>query len=365
MPERPVRPSALLALIAAGAALAAGCGSGGSSQPKAPEPPVAATAEPGGSGDAATTEPAGSAEQTLGPGPLRPSDPSLFHPTYYPQVAELPPAQGPAPPEREILERLVAFLRVRDPAFVPRARELYKRPELVEKVPEPSLRAALVALLGTLGEPAIDFVLTGGRFASIAFGKPPGGAVAKSFTVQNGGQQIVVDDRFRFEDPILLSPLLAHEVLHSDADVSDLEELVAIAVQSLVHMEQLVADPDLGSQRTELAQQLNAWVLARLNTRTPGTADLHLYLPEEASGGIFPGGIVRPHIASLFDPNAQATPGNSYLEEVLGKLAEPGASVPDSADFDLETIQFIDENQAVLGAEELVQVAEALGLEAR
>ena len=365
MPERRLRPSALLALIAAGAALAAGCGSGGASPPEAPEPPVAAAAEPGGAGDAAPIEPVGSAEQTLGPGPLRPSDPTLFHPTYYPQVAELPPAPGPAPPEQEISGRLVAFLRLRDPGLVPRARELYESPELVEKVPEPSLRSALVALLGTLGEPAIDFVLIGGRFASIAFGQPPDGAVAKSLTVQNGGQQIIVDDRFRFEDPILLSALLAHEVLHSDADVSDLEELVAIAVQSLVHMEQLVADPDLGSQRTELAQHLNPWVLARLNTRTPGTADLRLYLPEEASTGIFPGGIVRPHLASLFDPNAQATPGNAYLEEVLSTLAEPAASPPENADFDLETIRFIDENQAVLGAEEVVQVADALGLEAR
>jgi hypothetical protein len=359
-----LHPFALLALVA-GAALAAGCGGGGSSQPETPEPPAAATAEPGESGAAVSPQPAGPPEQTLGEGPLRPTDPSLFHPTYYPEVSELPPAQGAAPTKAQILERLLTFLSARDPALVPRARELFEAPKLVEKVRAPSLRAALVALLGTLGEPAIDFILGGDRFASITFGEPPGGAVAKSFRVGNGGQQIVVDARYKREDPILLSPLLAHEVLHSDGKVSDLEELVAFAVQSLVHMEQLATHPELGSEKTGLAQHLNAWVLARLNTRTPGTADLRLYVPGEISGGIFPGGIAIPHLASLFDPSAQPTPGNRYLEQMLDELAEPGASAPAAADFDPETIRFIDENQAALSTEELVQAAEALGLEVR
>ena len=197
-------------------------------------------------------------------------------------------------------------------------------------VPDPVLRAAAVSLLGTIAEPAIAWLATGGHFKRIELGDPGSGAVARSLADPDGTQRIVVDERLRFEDPGLLSAVLAHEALHSDGEVSDLEELIALSFQALVHMQQLVADPALGSERTLLAQHLNPWVLARLNTREPGSTDLRLVLPD-SSPTIFPGGIDRPYFAALFDPAAQPTPGNALLSDLAKAVVEPDAPLPDPA----------------------------------
>ncbi len=156
--------------------------------------------------------------------------------------------------------------------------------------------------------------------------------------------------------------MLAHEALHSDGEVSDLEELIALSFQALVHMQQLVADPALGSERTLLAQHLNPWVLARLNTREPGSTDLRLVLPD-SSPTIFPGGIDRPYFAALFDPAAQPTPGNALLSDLAKAVVEPDAPLPDPLDFSVETVELLDAGQTALSPEELARAAEALGLE--
>ena len=118
-----------------------------------------------------------------------------------------------------------------------------------------------------------------------------------------------------------MSVLLAHEAFHSDGRASDLEELVAVAVQSLVHMQQLLADPEIAQERTELAQSANAWIVIRLNTHRPGSSDLRLVLVDDGPT-VLPGGLGQPHFAAFFDPTAAPTPGNRYLREVAEAVAE-------------------------------------------
>src|SRR5262245_64917912 len=127
-------------------------------------------------------------------------------------------------------------------------------------------------------------------------------------------------------------------------------------------MQLLAADPALGSDRTLLAQQLNPWVLARLNTREPGSTDLRLLLPDD-SPTIFPGGIDRPYFAALFDPAAQPTPGNALLSDLVKAVVEPDAPLPDPLDFSVETVELLDAGQTALKPEELARAADALGLE--
>jgi hypothetical protein len=219
-----------------------------------------------------------------------------------------------------------------------------------------------VSLLGTIAEPALDWLVRGGRFARIEFGDPEGAAIAKSLTGPDGLQRLVVDRRYRFERPALLSVVLAHEALHSDDRVADLEELVATSFQALVQMQQLLADPTLADERTALAQATNAWVVIRLNTRRIGSPELRLVL-DDFGPTVLPGGLERPSFAAFFDPTGQPTPGNRYLTDLVAAVAEPGGELPDSPDFSLETIAFLDENQGALTPAELVRVADSLGLE--
>jgi hypothetical protein len=293
---------------------------------------------------------------------LVPADTSLFLPTYYPDVEPLPPAAGPEWSEQRALERAVELVEARDPALEAEARALFTGEELVAVAPDPVVRAALVSLLGTIAEPAVDWVAGAGPFTSVELGDPGGGVVARSLAEPDGTQRIVLDERLRFEDPGLLSAVLAHEALHSDGEVSDLEELVALSFQALVQMEQLLADPGLGDERTLLAQQLNPWVLARLNTREPGSTALRLVLADGAPT-IFPGGIDRPYFAALFDPSAEPTPGNPLLVDLVAAVAEPDAPTLYPLDFSVETVELLDSAQSALTPKELARAAEALGLE--
>jgi hypothetical protein len=187
-----------------------------------------------------------------------------------------------------------------------------------------------------------------------------GSAIAQSLSGPDG-QRVVVAERLRFERPGLLSVVLAHEALHADGEPSDLEELVATALQAIVHLQQLLADPSLATERTELAQSANAWVLIRLNTRDPATGALRLVL-DDGGPSVLPGGLDRPYFAAFFDPTAAETPGNAYLAALLAAV---GGSVepPVRPGFDLATVAFLDANQAALGASDLERAARLLGFE--
>jgi hypothetical protein len=57
------------------------------------------------------------------------------------------------------------------------------------------------------------------------------------------------------------------------------------------------------------------------------------------------------------------TAGSPLLRAVLPALAEPDVSPPAEADFDRETVTFVDQNQAVLSPAELIAVACILSLD--
>jgi hypothetical protein len=57
------------------------------------------------------------------------------------------------------------------------------------------------------------------------------------------------------------------------------------------------------------------------------------------------------------------TRGNALLQAVLPALAEPGTTAPEQPDYDRKTLQFLDQNQAVLSPGELVTVACILELD--
>lgn len=329
-------------LTVAVAALVAGCGGAAALPGPAPK----------------ATSPAATAEAPLLGGPLAPVDPDLFGPPYYPDAAQLAPAPGPPLTAEEALAEARSLVAARSPELAAEAGRLYGDPRLMERIPDPGLRAAAVSLLGTIAQPALDWLLDG-PFVAVELGSFDGPAIARSFAGADG-QRIVVHERFRAERPGLLSVVLAHEALHADGEASDVEELIATALQALVHLQQLLADPTLAAERTELAQSVDAWTLIRLNTRARGSAELRLVL---ADGGpsVLPGGLDRPYFAAFFDPGAPATPGNPYLAALLAAVA-PDVAVSAAPGFDIGTVRFLDANQGVLGDGQLARGAALLGL---
>jgi hypothetical protein len=346
------QPARLVALTIAVVALA-GCGDGDSAPVGEPpsSPPASTAAAPPAGADA---------EALLASGPGELGDPSTVGPPYFPGTEEFEPAAGPERPADELLAAAQRLTAARGDGLSERAAELFADATVVRRIPEPALRAAVVALVGTVAEPAVEW-LTGGRFERVEFGEVEGEAVAQSLTGESGLQKIVVAERLRFEEPGLLSVVLAHEAMHVDAEASDLEELVATAAQALVHMQQLLADPQLAVLRTELAQSVNAWTVIRLNTRAVGYWQLRLVLGDDAPS-VLPGGLDRPHFAAFFDPAAPATPGNDYLAAVLPGAGPPGEPPVDPG-FDVDTVEYLDAGQALFSPEELVRVADLLGVQ--
>lgn len=337
------------AALASLAVLLAACAGSSDAEPAPPAPAPAAESN--------APQPELELARGLTEGPLEPSDPTLFAPPYCPASPVFPPAEAELG-EGEAVARALALVEHHDPARIEEARAVFDDPALSLVVPDHALRAGLASLTGTLAEPVIAWVAT--SFARVEFGTPGEGAAARSIEVE-GEQVIIVGERFRFEDPGLLGVLLTHEALHSDAAISDFEELIAFAIQALVHMEQIVADPSLATQRTELAQQLNPWVLARLNTRVPGSSELRLLLPDFAPS-IFPGGVSRPYFAVLFDPNAESTPGNALLARLAGNVANAEVAPPDDLRFSIAAVGLLDAGQDAISDDELIAVARALDL---
>jgi hypothetical protein len=320
--------------------------------------------------------------------PFAPTDRDLFHSFEHPDWADAAPiefAAGPALSDEETRDALRSFLERRFPCAPGRVRDglaVYDDPQARQKAPEPTLRAALAALTGTLGEPAIGFLLYQTPVTLIHFGAyvwPGEGVpdrVAGVYGLSDGTQQIVVDRHLRFAPFAALSALLFHEALHTgvDDDTAGLpEETVANALEALVYMEMLLTEPALAALPDDLTRTVNnPLAVARLNSGPAASDRITLFVPGSEIN-IDPLAVepltefyeYYAYYSAHADPDFRdrVTEGNLLLREVLAALAEPGQAPPDDADFDQETLEFVDQNQAALSPAELVAVACILKLD--
>ncbi|WP_090721169.1 hypothetical protein [Nitrosomonas sp. Nm166] len=308
--------------------------------------------------------------------PLAPTNVNLFSPAAYPNAAPMAPAGGPAPTEEQVAQMGIKYLEDQFPMNPSARREtaaLFNNPDLVSKVPNPSLRAGLLGLAGTAGEPAIDFVLNAKTDAGlpkvrgIGFDAnpwdPADTTVARALVDPNTQQvAYVFNPKYQNENPFQFSSIIAHETLHSDLPISTTEEVTALAIQSSIYLEQLAKHPEMAGDRTELTRRNNTNTLARLNSGA-GTS-LGLFASNNGKP-ILPGSQIQA--TSWFDQFANATgfgdtPGNPQLQAMLARMVNPGGIVPPNADFSMNTLNFIDQNSANLSKRELVRAALALQL---
>jgi hypothetical protein len=308
--------------------------------------------------------------------PLAPTNVNLFSTAAYPNAAPMAPSGGSAPTEEQLAKIGIKYLEDQFP-MNPSARrevvELFNNPDLAAKVPNLSLRAGLLGLAGTAGEPAIDYVMNAKTDAGLPKVKAigfdanpwdPADTAPARAVVDPNTQQVayVFNPKFQNENPFQFSSLIAHEVLHSDLPVTTTEEVTALGIQSSIYLEQLAKHPELASANTELTRRNNTNALARLNSGTD--TNLGLFATNE-NKPILPGSPIQA--TSWFGqfenaPGFGDTPGNSQLQAMLGKMTKPGAPVPANADFSMNTLNFIDQNSANLTSKELAAAALALRL---
>lgn len=317
--------------------------------------------------------------------PFALADPDLFfsyeNPAWY-DAAPLVRLDGPALTEAETADALRRFLEKRfacAPRRVQDGMKYFTDPMARLKLPDPTLRAALAALTGTVGEPAIDFLLYRAPVNLVTFsmyvsdGLPLHAAGVTRPT--DGTQTIVFDRRIRFAPFSAYSALLLHEVLHTGADDDTAglaEEAVASAVQALVYMETLLVDPSIAYLPDEFTRDVNNHqAVVRLNSGPAGSDRLTVFVPD-SDVNIDPLAVEPLTEFYEYYPRysidgaefrERETEGNQLLRDILTLLAEPGHSPPDDADFDQETVAFVDRNQAVLSPAELIAVACILKLD--
>jgi hypothetical protein len=312
-------------------------------------------------------------------------------------VAPIHNPQGPGLSDQETKQQLRAFLERRFPCSPSRVLDglaVYSNSIARQKIPDPTLRAALAALTGTLGEPAIDYLLYQVPVATIHFGVViysgemfPQGTTATAFSVPSEMHEIVLDGHFRHNPFGSISALLFHEALHIQFSATGRqanpkpegvglpEEATAIALESLVYMQMLLTDPTLALLPDSLSRRANNYLaLVRLNSGVLGTDQLNVFLPG-SDVNIDP--IAVEPLTEFYEFYARAeyggpgdpawreleTRGNPLLTAALQALAEPGHAPPVRPDFDRATLDFIDQNQAVLSPGELVAVACILRLD--
>jgi hypothetical protein len=303
-----------------------------------------------------------SAEDILKQPPFEPTDVDLFDPGVYSGASSPQPDPSGPTDEATLRQQLSDLLEQRYPTStknVKKALTIFDDADTKAIVPDPRLRAALVALKGTAGEPAIIGVLDG-TYGRVYFGTPPCGCnpIAEVSPAPPGSDkpEIVFNQRYQYEDFRLLASTMAHEPMHRDLNISKKEELISNSIDTLVYGQFLLEYPELATSGTELARAKNTKLMARLNTRD-ANGKLRLFTSQ---GNIFPGGNFVPYFAAPFEPLGNDTTGNKVLYRELKKVV---GKVSKKVNFDDKTLLLLDSRQVLFTDSEIVQLAQILKLD--
>ena len=203
--------------------------------------------------------------------------------------APTPVTANVTPSASTVRTRLIAFLNAKvatktgtaiTQAQATTAINLYDSSATAAIVPNASLRAALVSLVGTAGEPAINSFLaktnsTGKPYTVVDFGTVSSGTPVGETQLSAGGRlNLTINSTFAGEPFQVLSATLAHEAMHQDPANNvngDLpagqdEEIIANAVETVVYAQQLLVDPSVAANGTKLVVRTNTRLLALLNS---------------------------------------------------------------------------------------------------
>lgn len=320
--------------------------------------------------------------------PFRPKDINLFTKDAFPSASTAPlSGSGRILTEQTAYTELRSLLRLRlsrgtiDRAEYQRLLDLYSAENTKQTVPDPTMRAALLSLGGTVASGAIDTVLSGenesGRiFQRVDFDPTLMVSVAGSFPAPNGTEGRIIKfnenlRRTRFE---AIGAVIAHEVAHDDATNSRNEEVLIDLVRILVWAQVIRERPRLAKINDLGVRSNNTLLLALLNSGNAAYPRLGVTrAPQiqrdsmQRESHVFVGGsegflsfdnYVRTAAVLGGIPDID-TPGNPYLEDFVARatgLSGVGAS------FSRTTRDFLDAHQQVLSNTQALQLARILRL---
>jgi hypothetical protein len=279
-----------------------------------------------------------SARDVLAAPPRPPDDISRFssntlfgEPGIYPDGPPMVPAAGPVVDETAARGAL-------DAIGLPRLVDRLDAPELVTRAADVGVRAALLALTGTLAEPLLDAFLRGDSPVDrLAYGVPasPGRVVGPA--AGGDARARFVNDRYRAEHPALLALSLTHDLLWRGPGASQCEEATLHALGAMAHVQLLARCPALASTGTELARRQNSLAITLLNSRRPGSAEIALIAPD--GPGTIPGGAPSMQTRDFWSiPFVGDGPHDGdappMLASVLRRVLDPDASSPGTLRYD-------------------------------
>jgi hypothetical protein len=301
-------------------------------------------------------------------------------PGFYPQGSPMSPAVDPTPgvphDEATLRAQLASFLSKRlSAARVRAALAVFGRGDVRAKVPDPTLRAALVGLTGTLGESEIEWFVrqSAVRVTDTRFGGAPVGSIA---TVSGNPPNLIMifNRRYAGENFALLSSTFAHEILHlhMGGKITATEEVILHAVSAAVQMQLLAHRPELATGGTELARQANQEVQLFVNSRVPGSSRSTVIAP--GGRGTAPGSTRSRRDLyghgkewNLFRQQAplptDSSPAPPVFANVLRGLLAPGTVVPKPLNYTMKTAELFSRlNDTWLAPVDRLRVSVLLGL---
>ncbi|MGK2964408.1 MAG: hypothetical protein ACSLFM_02240 [Tepidiformaceae bacterium] len=216
-----------------------------------------------------------------------------------------------------------------------------------EIVTAPKLRAALAALTGTFGQPAIDSVLTaenctGQPAARLAFETPPDfpDLLARVTYSADGRRVFSFSPALEAERIEHLMPLLLHEPIHCDQEDGTVEEVAATAFDTFLYIHLIASDPELAVGGSVLTRDLAVGAIAFINSGRllPESAGI---LPTEGVVTVLPG--TNAPYPSFADYVAAAYAGTGTLDSPAEPVAQAyadslalGSGLPQGTAFDLQ-----------------------------
>ena len=298
------------------------------------------------------------AQATLGLRPFVPTNINLFTPGVYTEANTMIPASNDTLTETAARTALETFLakRITNTDTLQQTLSKFDAPNLIAKMPNPTLRAGLISLTGTLGESSIDAILRG-PFGPLTFGPVTTGDYAEI----KSDRSVTVDERYTSEAFPLFAPIFTRMALQLDLQTGRAEETTTSAFLALVAMQQTLTDSTIAQSGSELSRRLNTQMLARLNSGQTNFPNIGIY--QTPNGQAFPNGSTFTSYAAVFAPLEDIpTPASNLLATYLKTLSPPNTELPNATSFNTNILTFLDQHQNVLSPQELIRTARNLKL---
>jgi len=218
---------------------------------------------------------------------------------------------------------------------------LFDDPVIVERVPDPRLRAAFVVLNVTVAAPLIDSYLTSDAYGGKLEYVETGLAFSESSEPgPDGKQRVGVSVRYQFEHFTAIAPNIVHALLHHDENFSYPEDVIVLTIATVTYLQLLDLQPASAYHGTELCRFNNTFAMALLNSHRAGSPELELIVPGGSS--VLPGSHEDyPDFWSMIVRLESTSEPAPALRVVLAGLLVSGTALPASLNFSRETAELI------------------------